>query len=156
MLFMGEEFAARTPWQFFTSHPEPALATAVADGRRAEFAAHGWPPGDVPDPQDPQTFTRSHLDWSAMDAGMLGLYRRLIALRKALPGLSDPRLDRVQVVHDDGVLLIRRGEHTVVANLTPDPRTVPLSAECVLFATDDTALLQSGLLTLPGESAAIL
>ncbi|MEU7874030.1 malto-oligosyltrehalose trehalohydrolase [Dactylosporangium sp. NPDC049140] len=156
MLFMGEEFAARTPWQFFTSHPEPDLAAAVAKGRREEFAAHGWPPGDVPDPQDPGTFARSHLDWAGLDQEMLGVYRRLIALRKKLPGLADPRLDRVHVVHDDGVLLIRRGEHTVVANLTADPRTVPLRSECVLFATDDAVLLQSGLLTLPGESAAIL
>ncbi|WP_432825310.1 malto-oligosyltrehalose trehalohydrolase [Dactylosporangium sp. CA-092794] len=156
MLFMGEEFAARTPWQFFTSHPEPALAAAVANGRREEFAAHGWPPGDVPDPQDPETFARSHLDWAAQDLAMLELYRRLIALRKRLPGLSDPRLDRVKVVHDDGVLVIRRGEQAVVANLTADPRTVPLRADCVLFATDETTLLQSGLLTLPGESAAIL
>jgi maltooligosyltrehalose trehalohydrolase len=156
MLFMGEEFAAQTPWQFFTSHPEPALAAAVANGRREEFAAHGWPPGDVPDPQDPETFRRSHLDWTAQDRGMLAVYRSLIALRKRIPDLSDPRLDRVHVVHDDGVLLITRGAHAVVANLTGDPRTVPLSAECVLFATDDTALLQSGSLTLPAESAAIL
>ncbi|WP_426504150.1 malto-oligosyltrehalose trehalohydrolase [Dactylosporangium sp. McL0621] len=156
MLFMGEEFAARTPWQFFTSHPEPDLAAAVAKGRREEFAAHGWPPGDVPDPQDPDTFARSHLDWAGLDQEMLGVYRRLIALRKKLPGLADPRLDRVHVVHDDGVLHIRRGEHTVAANLTADPRTVPLRSECVLFATDDAVLLQSGLLTLPGESAAIL
>ncbi|MER7008537.1 malto-oligosyltrehalose trehalohydrolase [Dactylosporangium sp. NPDC000555] len=156
MLFMGEEFAARTPWQFFTSHPEPALAAAVGRGRREEFAAHGWPPGDVPDPQDPETYARSHLDWAAMDTDMLALYRRLIALRKRLPGLSDPRLDRVRVAHDDGVLRIRRGERTVVANLTPDPRTVPLQAEHLLFATDESALLQAGLLTLPGESAAIV
>ncbi|WP_432972946.1 malto-oligosyltrehalose trehalohydrolase [Dactylosporangium sp. CA-233914] len=156
MLFMGEEFAARTPWQFFTSHPEPALAAAVANGRREEFAAHGWPPGDVPDPQDPETFARSHLDWAAMDQDRLALYRRLIALRKRLPGLSDPRLDRVRVVHDDGVLLIRRGEHTVVANVTGEPRTVPLVAECVHFATDDAVVLQSDRLTLPGESAAIV
>ncbi|MEV8513575.1 malto-oligosyltrehalose trehalohydrolase [Dactylosporangium sp. NPDC051484] len=156
MLFMGEEFAARTPWQFFTSHPEPALAAAVGRGRREEFAAHGWPPGDVPDPQDPQTYVRSHLDWAAMDTDMLALYRRLIALRKRLPGLSDPRLSRVHVAHDDGVLRIRRGERIVVANLTPDPRTVPLQAERLLFATDESALLQAGLLTLPGESAAIV
>ncbi|MFD0576376.1 malto-oligosyltrehalose trehalohydrolase [Dactylosporangium darangshiense] len=156
MLFMGEEFAARTPWQFFTSHPEPALAAAVAQGRREEFAAHGWPPGDVPDPQDPETFARSHLDWAAMDTDLLGVYRRLIELRKSLPGLSDPRLDRVHVTHGNGVLLIRRGANTVVANLTGEPRTVPLHAECVLFATDESVLLQSDLLTLPGESAAIL
>ncbi|MFF5228620.1 malto-oligosyltrehalose trehalohydrolase [Dactylosporangium sp. NPDC000521] len=156
MLFMGEEFAARTPWQFFTSHPEPDLASAVRTGRREEFAAHGWPPGDVPDPQDPATFERSHLDWSAQDPAMLAVYRSLIALRKRHPALSDPRLPLVEVTHDDGVLLIRRGPHVVVANLTADPRTVPLSADCLLFTTDDAVVLQSNSLTLPPESAAIL
>ncbi|MEV0128826.1 malto-oligosyltrehalose trehalohydrolase [Dactylosporangium sp. NPDC050688] len=156
MLFMGEEFAARTPWQFFTSHPEPELAGAVREGRRAEFAEHGWPPGDVPDPQDPATFERSHLDWSAQDPAMLAVYRSLIALRKRHPALADPRLDRVEVTHDDGVLLIRRGPHVVAANLTGDPRTVPLSADCLLFTTDDTVVLQTGTLTLPPESAAII
>ena len=61
MLFMGEEWGTRTPWQFFTDHPEPDLAAAVRDGRRREFGGHGWDVlygGDieVPDPQDPATF----------------------------------------------------------------------------------------------------
>ena len=42
MLFMGEEWAASTPWQFFTDHQEPELAEAVRAGRRREFAEHGW------------------------------------------------------------------------------------------------------------------
>ena len=54
------------------------------------------------------------------------------------------------------MLLIRRGPHVVVANLTSDPRTVPLSADCLLFATDDTVVLQADTLTLPPESAAII
>ncbi|WP_238017195.1 malto-oligosyltrehalose trehalohydrolase [Dactylosporangium sp. AC04546] len=156
MLFMGEEFGARTPWQFFTSHPEPELAAAVAAGRRCEFAEHGWPPGDVPDPQDPQTFQRSKLDWAAQDQDMLALYRSLIRLRKDVADLSDPRLDRVRVVHDDGVLLISRGACTVIANLTPDPRTLPLPAERFLLATDPAAVLQGDSVTVPGESAVIL
>lgn len=94
MLFMGEEWAASTPWQFFTSHPEPELAAAVATGRRREFAAHGWSDGEVPDPQDPQTFARSRLDWAELDKPehreMLDFYRRLIALRRSRPDLSDP------------------------------------------------------------------
>ena len=56
MLFQGEEWAARTPFQYFTSHPEPELGDAVRNGRRAEFAEHGWHTDDVPDPQDPETF----------------------------------------------------------------------------------------------------
>ncbi|RLP85163.1 malto-oligosyltrehalose trehalohydrolase, partial [Micromonospora sp. CV4] len=121
MLFMGEEWAASTPWQFFTSHPEPELASAVVDGRRREFAAHGWPEGDVPDPQDPQTFVRSRLDWAELDKPehreMLAFYQRLIALRRSLPDLSDPRLHAVSVQHGDQFLLMRRGETLVVANL---------------------------------------
>ena len=69
MLFMGEEWAASTPFQFFTSHPERDLGKATAEGRIAEFARMGWDPSVVPDPQDPTTFERSKLDWSELDAG---------------------------------------------------------------------------------------
>ena len=71
---------------------------AVSRGRRAEFAAHGWQSGDVPDPQDEATFTRSRLDWSEPGAAphreLLAWYRELISLRRSLPELTDPRLDR--------------------------------------------------------------
>ena len=64
---MGEEWGARTPWQFFTSHPEPELAELTAQGRKDEFASHGWNADDVPDPQDPATFLRSQLDWTELE-----------------------------------------------------------------------------------------
>ncbi|MCB0946967.1 MAG: malto-oligosyltrehalose trehalohydrolase, partial [Mycobacterium sp.] len=64
MLFMGEEWASSRPFQFFSSHPEPELARATADGRKAEFADHGWDAAEIPDPQDPETFLRSKLDWA--------------------------------------------------------------------------------------------
>ena len=51
MLFMGEEWAASTPFQYFTDHQDPALGQAVTEGRRHEFAAFGWDPDGVPDPQ---------------------------------------------------------------------------------------------------------
>ncbi|RQX11650.1 malto-oligosyltrehalose trehalohydrolase, partial [Micromonospora arida] len=117
MLFMGEEWAASTPWQFFTSHPEPELASAVRTGRRREFASHGWPEGDVPDPQDPETFVRSRLDWAELDkpehASMLSFYQRLIALRRSSPDLSDPRMHEVSVQHGDQFLVMRRGDTLV-------------------------------------------
>ncbi len=65
MLFMGEEWGARTPWQFFTDHTDPELAAATRRGRRGEFGAHGWDEDDVPDPQDPATF-------DAVAAGLVG------------------------------------------------------------------------------------
>ena len=66
MLFQGEEWAASTPFQFFTSHPEPELGKATAEGRIAEFERMGWDPAVVPDPQDPETFLRSKLDWAEL------------------------------------------------------------------------------------------
>src|SRR6185295_19677477 len=126
MLFMGEEWGATTPWQYFTSHPEPDLADAVVSGRRREFAAHGWPAHDVPNPQDEATFVRSKLDWSELEnpahQRFFQLYRSLIALRKATPDLADPRLDRVAVEHEHGVFTIHRGAHRVVVNLSGEER----------------------------------
>ncbi|MFC0004075.1 malto-oligosyltrehalose trehalohydrolase [Micromonospora siamensis] len=162
MLFMGEEWAASTPWQFFTSHPEPELAVAVATGRKREFAAHGWPPGDVPDPQDPQTFVRSRLDWAELDKAehreMYDFHRRLIALRKCRPELSDPRLGAVEVRHGDQFLVMRRGECLVVANLADRSQRVNLPGVVrrVLLATSEGVTVMRDGIQLPAESAAIV
>ncbi|MFI7607739.1 malto-oligosyltrehalose trehalohydrolase [Micromonospora sp. NPDC049366] len=162
MLFMGEEWAASTPWQFFTSHPEPELATAVASGRRREFAAHGWPEGDVPDPQDPQTFARSRLDWAELDKPdhreMLEFYRRLIALRKSRPDLTDPRLSEVSVQTGDQFLVMRRGDTLVVANLAGRAQGISLPgvARQVLLATGEGVTVMRDRIQLPAETAAIV
>ncbi|MGV9981170.1 malto-oligosyltrehalose trehalohydrolase [Micromonospora wenchangensis] len=162
MLFMGEEWAASTPWQFFTSHPEPELAAAVATGRRREFAAHGWPPGDVPDPQDPQTFLRSRLDWAELDKPehreMYEFYRRLIALRKNRADLSDPRLHQVEVRHGDEFLVVRRGGCLVVANLAGRRQrvTLPGVARRVLLTTGEGVTVMRDRVELPAETAAIV
>jgi len=123
MIFMGEEWAASTPWQFFASFPDPKLADAVRTGRRKEFAEHGWAEQDVPDPVDPATFERSKLRWAEAEtaghAEMLGTYRALIALRRARPELADPRLPQlsVDVDEDNRVLVLHRGDLRVVCNL---------------------------------------
>jgi maltooligosyltrehalose trehalohydrolase len=162
MLFMGEEWGATTPWQFFTSHPEPELAAAVANGRRREFGAHGWPEGDVPDPQAPETFQRSKLDWSEPDKPehreLMELYRRLIALRKAVPDLSDPWLDRVKVSHGDQFLTVRRGGCVVVANLAGRRQriSIPGRSGTVLLATEAGVTLSPDAVEMPGESAAVV
>ncbi|HUF91415.1 MAG TPA: malto-oligosyltrehalose trehalohydrolase, partial [Candidatus Limnocylindria bacterium] len=64
LLFQGEEWGATAPFQYFTEHEDPGLGRAVSEGRRREFAGFGWQPEDVPDPQAPETFLRSRLDWS--------------------------------------------------------------------------------------------
>jgi malto-oligosyltrehalose trehalohydrolase len=90
MLFMGQEYAASTPFQFFC-HFGPDLGAAVARGRRAEFAhfagfASGADLARIPDPNDEATFRRSQLDWSELDqaehAVWLEDHRKLLALRQ--------------------------------------------------------------------------
>lgn len=132
MLFMGEEWGARTPWQFFTDHTDPELADAVRNGRRREFGAHGWSEEDIPDPQDPATRDRSCLDWSEPGrephARLHAWYRELIALRRAMPDLCDPDLATVKPAYDDGArwLAFRRGDLRIAVNLDEKPATIQL------------------------------
>jgi maltooligosyltrehalose trehalohydrolase len=82
LLFQGEEWNASSPFQYFVDFAaEPELARAVSVGRRNEFRHFGWKPEDVPDPQDPQTFRRSKLDWREVSSpahrSMFDWYRQL-------------------------------------------------------------------------------
>ncbi|TGD90495.1 malto-oligosyltrehalose trehalohydrolase [Mycolicibacterium sp. CH28] len=138
MLFMGEEWASSQPFQFFSSHPEPELAIATAEGRKAEFADHGWDADDVPDPQDPQTFLRSKLDWDEVEQGeharLLAFYRGLIALRHDEPDLADPWLSHLIVDYDEDQrwIVMRRGSIAIACNLGQEPVRVPATGEIVL------------------------
>ncbi|CAN5438281.1 malto-oligosyltrehalose trehalohydrolase [soil metagenome] len=160
MLFMGEEFAASTPFQFFSSHPEPELAEATRNGRKAEFAEHGWDADDVPDPQDPETFERSKLNWAEVEVGehaeMHALYRDIVALRRAEPDLADFWLDDMGVEFDEEQrwIVLRRGTLTIVCNLGEGTATVPVAGEIVLAW--GTSTLDAETTTLAGQSFAVL
>ncbi|MEW2619426.1 malto-oligosyltrehalose trehalohydrolase [Streptomyces sp. NPDC048106] len=165
MLFMGEEWAAGTPWQFFADHTDPGLAEAVRRGRRREFAAHGWAEQDVPDPQDPATRDRSCLDWSEPGrpphARVLEWYRLLISLRRDLPDLTDPDLADTKVAYDEEArwLAFRRGDVRVAVNLGKEPAAIPLGSRpaLVLAAWEPVeAPGADGMLQLPGESCVVL
>ena len=111
MLFMGEEWAASTPFPYF-SHLGPDLGPYVTQGRAREFAATGWS-SPTPDPQAVETWRSAVLRWEelgeAPHARMLAWYRRLLELRRGVPALASPELGevRVDVVDDDTVVLIR-------------------------------------------------
>ncbi|MGV0804845.1 malto-oligosyltrehalose trehalohydrolase [Mycolicibacterium setense] len=160
MLFMGEEWGSSSPFQFFSSHPEPELARATAEGRKAEFAEHGWDADEIPDPQDPQTFLRSKLNWSEVAEGdhdrLHRTYRRLIALRRNEPDLGDPWLDHMSIDFDEQQrwIILHRGSLSIACNLGTGTVSVPVTGEVVTawgepdVGTDTTAL--------PGHSFAIL
>lgn len=166
MLFMGEEFGASTPWQFFTSHPEPELGRATAEGRLKEFEKMGWDPETVPNPQDPETFRRSKLDWNEPGQGdharLLDLYRRLLQLRRSLPELTDPDLRHTGVEYDEdqGWLVVRRGDVGIVLNFADTERLVPVPAGApgggeVLLETVPAEVSAEGI-RLPPHGAAVL
>jgi maltooligosyltrehalose trehalohydrolase len=166
MLFMGEEWGASTPWQFFTAHPEAELGRAVSEGRKAEFARMDWDTDTVPDPQDPATFERSHLDWTELEhethARLLSLYRELAALRRDRPELTDPDPQRTHVsVRDtDGtpehrVYRIDRGALSVLVNLSAEPAEFEIGADAAVLLSTTSVAADAGKLVLPPDSAAI-
>jgi maltooligosyltrehalose trehalohydrolase len=118
LLFMGEEWGASTPFCYFTDHQDPALAEAVRNGRRREFAAFGWKPEDIPDPQAPETFAASRLRWDERDerthASMLRFYTDLVTLRREHPGDVEVRAVGANRIE------IRRGDLTVRVDLVND------------------------------------
>jgi maltooligosyltrehalose trehalohydrolase len=131
MLFMGEEYGETAPFQYFTSHGDPALVEAVRSGRQQEFAAFGWE-GRVPDPQDEQTFSRSHLDHSLKETEphrtLLRFYRRLIQIREDLQ-LGTPSTRTVRELGGCALLLMRENslrQLAMVCNFAAFPVTLNL------------------------------
>ena len=163
MIFQGEEWAASSPFQYFADHDDPGVARLVSEGRRNEFAAFGWDPKLIPDPQSPQTFLRSRLNWDEAQQGqhavMLDWYRSLIHLRRSAPSLNSAAPGKVRVDCDPRGKWLRmsRGEIVVLCNLGEDacPFQVP-SASRILLASASTHSPAADVLELPPDSVAIL
>jgi maltooligosyltrehalose trehalohydrolase len=161
LLFQGEEWAASAPFAFFTDH-DPELGEAVRTGRQREFAAFGWKPSEVPDPQDPATFERSRLDWDERDRGehaaTLDWYRRLIALRRSTPELGGGRLERVRVESDEArcTLVVRRGSIGTVVNLGHEVAQFDLAVAEVLLASEPGIQVRADAIGVPADAVAIV
>ena len=182
MLFMGEEWGARTPWQFFTDHSEPELVDGIRRGRTAEFGGHGWAElyggeVDVPDPQAPSTVEVSRLDWDeparAEHRRLLDWYRTLIAVRRSESDLAGGDLASTSVRHDadHGWVVVHRGSVRVVVVLGDSPATVDLvdprdpegsdgnegsDVSVRVLAAWDQVHVKGTTLTLPGRSVAVI
>ncbi|MBV9141065.1 MAG: malto-oligosyltrehalose trehalohydrolase [Pseudonocardiales bacterium] len=163
MIFMGEEWGATTPFQFFSYMPEKQLRDAIQAGRYAEFTEHGWDDTEVPDPNDEQSFRRSQLDWSELDtephASLMLTYQSLISLRQRYPELSDPRLDALSVDVDEHArtLVLHRGRLRVVINLSPAPATVALDGLPTQVLFNSAAATPVGnAVRIDGESFALV
>ena len=141
LLFMGEEELSRTPFQFFTDH-HGALADAVREGRRREFAAFAAFSGkQIPDPNALKTFERS----KPSTKGDASLHRELLALRHKiivprLPGTYaiggatiGPAAVSVRWRMGDGAVL------SIATNLGTEDHTSAVPAGTCIFATHPDA-----------------
>jgi maltooligosyltrehalose trehalohydrolase len=162
MLFMGEEWAATSPFLYFTDHRDERLGRAVSEGRRNEFARFGWEPQEIVDPQSSEAFQRSKLDWTERERdphrSMLEWYRSLIALRRAVPELRDGRRDAVAVAfHEDARWLrMTRGPVTLAFSLD-GAADVPLDERPgdLALASAPGVHISDGAIHLPPETVAI-
>jgi maltooligosyltrehalose trehalohydrolase len=183
LLFMGQEFAASTPFLYFTDHPEP-LGGMVTEGRRAEFAGfrafHNPTLRDtIPDPQAESTYLASKLRLEERDrhAGIYALYRDLLALRQNDAVLShNDRLATTSTALTAQVVAVYRWHgdrhRLLLANfgleasfdLAAVVPAIPVDAWTVALTTTDprydgsgeTSHLAAGHVTIPARCATIL
>lgn len=164
MLFMGEEYGEKAPFQYFTSHSDADLIEAVRKGRLEEFDDFIWE-GDPPDPHDEETFLRSKLNWSSLErdehASMWRLYKQLIALRRAHPALRSLDLSSLHAIADDAkqVLVVRRwhgdAQALVAFNFSEKAQTVDAPQGGWKVLLDTGAKIDGGRMTLPPHSFAV-
>lgn len=171
MIFAGEEWGCDSPWLFFTSFEDEALAEAVRVGRRSEFAAHGWDSELIPDPQAAATRERSVLRWDELSEPgrqrLLDWYRTLISLRRnEITGES--HLGEVSIDYDaaDSWVTMRHRHLQISGNLGDQPVRVAVgepvessaaSAAVQLVTTFGTAhLADTGELDLGPHAVAVL
>lgn len=163
MIFMGEEWAASTPFMFFSSHPEPELAEAVSKGRLEEFSKMDWDVSTIVDPQSPEAFLKSKLDWDEVGqqahAEILTTYREAIALRRTYPDLTDPRFEWVNARFDpEGHwFALERGEAmTIAVNFDLDPAEIELEGDSELLMRIGDVQIVDGTLQLGPQAAAVV
>ncbi len=163
MLYSGDEWASVSPFQYFTHHDEPELAEAVRVGRRNQFAAFGWKPEEVPDPQAQETFEHSRLNWGELEKpehrAVHGYVRALIDLRAKWADLRDGHLEQVQCTFDKekAWLVVERNSAMVVANLGPAQKIpLPTKGERVVMASGEGIELLGKEIQMPENTSCVI
>jgi maltooligosyltrehalose trehalohydrolase len=165
MIFEGEEWAASSPFQYFADHEDPELARLVAEGRKREFAAFGWDPQLIPNPEKRETFERSKLKWDEVNEGahgeMLAWYRALIGLRRSTPALNDGEPGNTCVTYDEEArwFSVLRGNVALYCNLGGEEHRFSVAGlqGCrIVLSSKDGAALKDGTLVIPSNGAVVV
>ncbi|MDP9338302.1 MAG: malto-oligosyltrehalose trehalohydrolase [Acidobacteriota bacterium] len=105
LLFMGEEYGEKAPFQYFASHGDADLIEAVRKGRKDEFSAFTWE-GEIPDPHDEKTFLNSKLNHALKSREphrtLRALYRELLAIRREYHLAGATKIN----IHENGSAII--------------------------------------------------
>ena len=141
--------------------PDADLGRAVSgDGARVRFlrleSRGARPAGPALSSRPSSTGTSAG---TARHASLLAWYTGLIALRRRVPALTDPRLRRVETACDGdlGWLVVRRGPVMVAVNLGVADRTFPAGPDAELLAASDPAVeLTNRGLVLPPDTVALV
>jgi maltooligosyltrehalose trehalohydrolase len=171
LLFMGQEFAASTPFLYFTDHPKE-LGKLVTEGRRREFSGFRLFHDEdlretIPDPQVEATFLASKLDSDDRDrnADVNKLYRSLIALRKRDPVFSvNDRSTTRATWQTAQIVAVHRwngnDQRLVLANFgsqaTIDVGSIRAGSWRPMFSTGEEAAVDGGSVTIPPRTAVVL
>ncbi|HWL89551.1 MAG TPA: DUF3459 domain-containing protein, partial [Polyangiaceae bacterium] len=141
LLFMGQEWAATSPFLYFTDHDEET-GRLVSAGRREEFKSFSSfsdpaAQSTIPDPQALDTFWRSRLRWHERGGEshqrVLRLYRELLSLRRTDPVFRNGARERMRAEARDGLLWVRRWNdaadaRVLIVNLSREDLPLPADA----------------------------
>jgi maltooligosyltrehalose trehalohydrolase len=162
MLFMGEEFAASSPFLYFADHDDDEMRRLVAEGRKRDFALFGFG-DDVPNPEEVETFERSKLKWEEINEGkhaeMLGWVKALIKLRRCTVALNDGSMQHLMVSSDEGklTLVLQRDEARIVLNLGSESYGFELlESEELRLVSREGLEATDNKMELPGMTMAVL
>jgi maltooligosyltrehalose trehalohydrolase len=168
LLYMGEEYGEKNPFQYFISHTDEALVQMVREGRKKEFSYFKWN-GEVPDPQSEETFNQCKLSFSIDEdperRALFSLYKFLIGFRKSRKAMRGTQRSDVKVFcgsnavigierrsSDDAILIVLNFEDGVA------PYDIPENTK--LHKIFDSASLQwrgpGELSAIPSENGQIL
>lgn len=163
LLFMGEEFAASTPFLYFADHDDEEMARLVSAGRKKEFAAFGFDQAEIPNPEDPATFTNSKLNWSEIGSGrhaeMHQWVRSLIHLRRESVCLNDGDRGHLNVTFNEDKRWLRMDRRlvTVLCNLGPDPAQFNVTSDHrLILSSEPTTVLSNCCVVVQPNTLAIL
>jgi len=162
MLFMGEEFAASSPFLYFADHADPEMARLVSEGRKKEFAAFGFGEADIPDPEARTTFEASKLRWDEVHEGkhaeMFAWVKELIHVRRTTLALNDGDVGHLEVEFDAEKrwLTMQRGSARVLLNLGEQAVSFSLRPQETVRLCSKETPEKDGLVLMPAMAFALL